>query len=73
MLVALVGTAIGSLIPDAGSPNAAIFHTKVSGLRGDIGDVMNSIGILYPAFGYVTKYLIYKPSVTEKTRVPTTC
>ena len=63
VLVALVGTAIGSLIPDADSPDAAIFHTKVSGLRGGIGGVLNSIGVLYPVFGYVTKYLIYKPSV----------
>ena len=63
VLVALVGTAIGSLIPDADSPDAAIFHMNVSGLRGGIGSVLNSIGILYPVFGYVTKYLIYKPSV----------
>ena len=63
VVVALVGTAVGSLIPDADSPDAAIFHTRVSGLRGGIGDVLNSIGVLYPVFGYVTKYLIYRPSV----------
>jgi len=63
MLVAIVGTAIGSLVPDADSPDAAIFHTRVGGIRGDLGTVVNSIGFLFPAFGYPTKYLIYKPSV----------
>jgi membrane-bound metal-dependent hydrolase YbcI (DUF457 family) len=63
VLVALVGASIGSLIPDADSPDAAIFHTEVRGLRGSIGKVLNSFGVLYPIFGYITKYLIYKPAV----------
>ncbi len=58
-LIALVGTAIGSLIPDADSPDAAIFHQKVRG----VNDLLNAPAVLYPAFGYVTKYLIYKPIV----------
>ncbi|MFB6095750.1 MAG: metal-dependent hydrolase [Halodesulfurarchaeum sp.] len=68
-IVALVGTAIGSLIPDADSQDAAIFHTEVSGIRGDLGDLVNAPGVLYPVFGYVTKYLIYKPAVAFYDRV----
>lgn len=64
MLVAVVGAAIGSLVPDADSPDAAIFHPRVRGVRGDLGKIVNSIGVLFPAFGYPTKYLIYEPSVT---------
>lgn len=63
VLVALVGTAIGSLIPDADAEDAAIFHTRVRGVRGNVGKAINAIGLLYPAFGYVTRYLIYKPAV----------
>lgn len=58
-MVALVGAAIGSLIPDADSPDAAIFHQEVRG----VNDLLNAPGVLYPAFGYVTKFLIYKPVV----------
>lgn len=58
-LIALVGTAIGSLIPDADSPDAAIFHSEVRG----VNDLLNAPAVLYPVFGYVTKYLIYKPVV----------
>lgn len=63
VLVAIVGTAVGSLIPDADSPDAAIFHPEVRGLKGTSGEVLNAVAPLFPAFGYVTKYLIYKPAV----------
>lgn len=59
-MIALVGAAIGSLIPDADSPDAAIFHQEVRG----VSDLLNAPAVLYPAFGYVTKYFIYKPVVT---------
>ena len=62
-LVVLVGSAVGSLIPDADSPDAAIFHSEVRGLGDGIADLLNATAILFPAFGYVTKYLIYKPAV----------
>ena len=62
-ILVLVGAAIGSLIPDADSPDAAIFHDEVRGLKGGASDLANAPGVLYPVFGYVTKYLIYKPAV----------
>ena len=62
-LLAFVGTAIGSLIPDADSPDAAIFHTEVRGVGGGLSDLLNAPAPLYPVFGNVTKYLIYKPAV----------
>lgn len=68
-LVLLVGAAIGSLIPDADSPDAAIFHSEVKGLKGGTSDLMNAPAILFPPFGFVTKYLIYKPAVAFYDRV----
>lgn len=62
-ILALVGTAIGSLIPDADSPDAAIFHTEVRGMGDGVNDLLNATAPLYPIFGKVTKYLIYKPAV----------
>ena len=63
VLVVLVGAAVGSLIPDADSPDAAIFHSEVKGLKGGYSEVVNAAAIVFPAFGFVTKYLIYKPAV----------
>lgn len=63
VLVVLVGTAVGSLIPDADSPDAAIFHPEVRGLEGGFTEILNAAAIVFPAFGYVTRYLIYKPAV----------
>lgn len=62
-LLIFTGTAIGSLVPDADSPDAAIFHDEVKGLSGGYGEILNAIAILNPVFGYTTKYLIYKPAV----------
>jgi membrane-bound metal-dependent hydrolase YbcI (DUF457 family) len=63
VLVVLVGSAVGSLIPDADSPDAAIFHSEVRGLSGGYSNLLNAPGALYPVFGFATKYLIYKPAV----------
>lgn len=63
VLVAILGSAIGSLIPDADSSDAAIFHAEVQGLEGGYTELLNVMAVLNPAFGYVTKYLIYKPVV----------
>ena len=64
VLVIIIGVAIGSLVPDADSPDAAIFHEKVKGIRGELGQVINGlIAPLFPIFGYATKYLVYKPAI----------
>lgn len=63
VLLVLTGTAIGSLIPDADSPDAAIFHNEVKGLSGGYSNLLNATAVLNPIFGFVTKYLIYKPAV----------
>lgn len=63
-LLALLGAAIGSLIPDADSPDAAIFHTEVRGMKKEgFSNLLNAAAVLNPVFGYATKYLIYKPAV----------
>lgn len=64
VLVIIIGVAIGSLVPDADSPDAAIFHEKVKGIKGELGQAINGlIAPLFPIFGYATKYLIYKPAI----------
>lgn len=64
VLVIIIGVAIGSLVPDADSQDATIFHGKVKGIKGELGQVINGlIAPLFPIFGYTTKYLIYKPSI----------
>lgn len=62
-LLVLTGTAIGSLIPDADSPDAAIFHEEVKGLEGGYSNILNAAAFLNPVFGYTTKYAVYKPAV----------
>ncbi len=60
----ILGVAIGSLVPDADSPDAAIFHEKIKGVKGDVGKIVNNwIAPFFPIFGWITKYLIYKPAV----------
>jgi membrane-bound metal-dependent hydrolase YbcI (DUF457 family) len=62
-LVILIGVAVGSLVPDADSPDAAIFHERVH-VKGKLGTIINGlISPLFPIFGTVTKYAIYKPAV----------
>lgn len=72
VIVFVVAVAIGSLLPDADSPDAAIFHTEVRGLRGSRGEVLNAIGPLLPVFGYTTRYLVYRPAVIVADRLFTT-
>jgi membrane-bound metal-dependent hydrolase YbcI (DUF457 family) len=60
----LIGTAIGSLIPDVDASDAAIFHRDIKGLNGRTGKMFKTlVGPILPVFGYTTKYLIYKPAV----------
>jgi membrane-bound metal-dependent hydrolase YbcI (DUF457 family) len=63
ILVISIGVAIGSLMPDADSPDAAIFHEKLD-VKGTLGKIINRLfAPLFPIFGYTTKYAIYKPAV----------
>lgn len=63
-VTALLGVAVGSLIPDVDASDATVFHTKVSGLHGMVAELVNSfLGPFLPVFGYLTKYLVYMPSV----------
>lgn len=59
----LFGVIIGSLAPDADSPDAAIFHKDVRGLKGSAKTLIFLFSQLFPAFGYTIKYAIYKPLV----------
>lgn len=69
-LVALGGAAIGSLVPDVDANDAAIFHEDLRGLNDGFGEAINNlIGPLLPVFGYVNKYLVYKPVVLLYDRV----
>lgn len=64
VLVVLVGTGIGSLIPDIDAEDAAVFHDDVKGLNTDIGTAVNNVvAPLLPFFGYSTKYIIYRPAL----------
>ncbi len=64
VMTVFFGVAIGSLIPDSDSSDAAIFHGNVRGLNGDIGGAVNNLfAPVFPFFGYMTKYMIYKPAV----------
>ena len=62
-LLVFAGTIIGSLVPDAASPDAAILHGEIKGLSGGFSDILNAIAVLNPVFGNTTKYLTYKPTV----------
>lgn len=60
-LLFLAGVFIGSLAPDADAEDAAIFHSRVKGL-GSAGRLVNgTIGLVLPLFGFVLKWLVYKP------------
>ncbi|WP_414838301.1 metal-dependent hydrolase [Candidatus Nanosalina sp. VS9-1] len=64
VLVAFVGTAIGSLIPDVDAADASVFHRHIRGLDSEPGKAVGSfIGPVLPVFGYTTKYMIYRPLV----------
>ena len=63
-ILAMIGVGIGSLAPDADSPDAAIFHKNIRGLKGSTRKIINSwIGPFLPIFGFILKFLIYIPSV----------
>jgi len=62
-LVVFLGVAVGALIPDVDSPDATIFHNKVKGVSRNLRGITNFFAIVFPAFGFVTKYLIYKPAL----------
>jgi len=63
-ILAMIGVGIGSLAPDADSPDAAIFHKKVRGLKGSTRKMINDwISPFLPIFGFIVKFLIYIPSV----------
>ena len=60
----LLGVAIGSLIPDIDASDATVFHSGVKGIHGTPGKIFNDfVGPFLPLFGYLTKYMIYRPSV----------
>ena len=64
VIVMFIGAGVGSLIPDVDAPDAAVFHQDIRGLKGDFGKAVNNlIAPILPAFGYTTKYTIYKPAV----------
>ena len=63
-ILAMIGVGIGSLAPDADSPDAAIFHKKVRGLKGSTSNLINNwISPFLPIFGFIVKFLIYIPSI----------
>lgn len=52
------------MIPDIDSPDAAVFHSDLKGLDHGTGRLVNDfIGPVLPLFGYLTRYLIYRPSL----------
>jgi len=61
ILVLMIGLFIGSLAPDADAPDAAIFHTRIAGLRGVTGWAANTVARFLPFFGYLIRYLEYYP------------
>jgi hypothetical protein len=63
VLVVTVASAVGSLIPSADSPDAAVFHSEVRGIGGGYSNLLYAPGAMYPVFGLVTNYLIYESAV----------
>ncbi len=60
-LVSLLGAFIGALAPDADAEDAAIFHSRINGVSGIRGLIINTAAIVLPIFGYTIRYLIYYP------------
>ncbi len=60
-LVSLLGAFIGALAPDADAEDAAIFHSRMNGVSGFRGLIINTAAIILPIFGYTIRYLIYYP------------
>jgi membrane-bound metal-dependent hydrolase YbcI (DUF457 family) len=61
VIIALIGCAVGSLIPDADASDGAIFHNEVRGVHGNVRPIVNTVALIFPLFGYLTRYGIYKP------------
>jgi inner membrane protein len=61
IVLALFGVFVGSLAPDADAAGSAIFHTRINGIRGIKGQIVNAFAIILPAFGYTIRYLVYFP------------
>ncbi len=60
----LGGVALGSLIPDVDAKEAAIFNNQRTPLHPSLDYLFRiSVGWLLPLFGYLTKYLIFKPTL----------
>ena len=60
----LGGVALGSLIPDVDAKEAAIFNNQRTPLHPTLDYFFRiSVGWLLPLFGYLTKYLVFKPSL----------
>ncbi|HIH03912.1 MAG TPA: metal-dependent hydrolase [Methanoregulaceae archaeon] len=58
----LFGLFVGSLAPDADATDAAIFHTRVPGLRGVTRRIADVTGGVLPIFGYLIRYGEYYPA-----------
>lgn len=61
VLPALIGCAIGSLIPDADAEERTIFRRQTGGVKGDSGNIVNPIGLIFPLFRYTARSCIIKP------------
>jgi len=61
IVLALFGVFVGSLAPDSDAAGSAIFHTRISGIKGIKGQIVNAFAIILPAFGYTIRYLVYFP------------
>jgi membrane-bound metal-dependent hydrolase YbcI (DUF457 family) len=58
----LFGLFVGSLAPDADAMDAAIFHTRIRGLRGASRRLVNGAARVLPFFGYLIRYGEYYPA-----------
>ncbi len=58
----LFGLFVGSLAPDADATDAAIFHTRIPGLKGPTRGLVNGAAQTLPFFGYLIRYGEYYPA-----------
>lgn len=62
LAVVLFGLFVGSLAPDADATDAAIFHTRVPGLKGVTRRLADVAAGVLPVFGYLIRYGEYYPA-----------
>ncbi len=62
LAVVLFGLFVGSLAPDADATDAAIFHTRVPGLKGITRRLADVAAGVLPVFGYLIRYGEYYPA-----------